>query len=140
MKYSIIIPTYNHCEDLLKPCLESLIKNTDLSNVEVIIVANGCTDDTVATVANLGHPFKLIHDARPLGFTVATNLGIKIATGDYVVLLNNDTVLLDWQGKSDWLRILEQPFQDPDVWMTGPLSLYDHDVRSEEHTSELQSH
>jgi GT2 family glycosyltransferase len=130
MKYSIIIPTYNRCEELLKPCIESLIAHTNLDEVEVIVVANGCTDNTAEFVINLGHPFRLISDSRPLGFTVATNLGIKIATGDYIVLLNNDTILLDWQQKSDWLRMLEEPLKNPDCMMSGPLELYDHDVQS----------
>jgi len=40
MKYSIIIGTLNHCEDLLKPCLESIRKYTDLTDCEVIVVSN----------------------------------------------------------------------------------------------------
>jgi len=46
MKYSIVIPTYNHCEDLLKPCLESIFKYTDMTDVELVISANGCKDGT----------------------------------------------------------------------------------------------
>ena len=46
MTYSIVIPTYNYCNDLLKPCLESIIKYTDLLDLEVLVVANGCTDNT----------------------------------------------------------------------------------------------
>ena len=46
IKYSIVIPTYNHLEDLLKPCIESIYKNTDMSQVELIVSANGCTDGT----------------------------------------------------------------------------------------------
>lgn len=121
MKYSIVIPTYNHCDDLLKPCIDSIIKNTDLSNVEVIIVANGCTDHTKLYVESLSSNFKLIWSAEPLGYTKATNLGIKKATGEYVILMNNDIVLHN-QPKNYWLELLENPFiHDELTGITGPV-------------------
>ena len=80
-RYSVIIPTYNHCDDLLKPCLESIAQFTDLSTVEVIVVANGCVDHTREYVESLGEPFKLIWMDEAAGYTKATNVGIKAATG-----------------------------------------------------------
>ena len=119
---SIVIPTYNHCQDLLKPCLESIIKYSN--NFEVIVVANGCTDDTAEYMKNLCDQdlrFKLIWSNDALGYTKATNLGIQAATGDYVVLMNNDTVLLD-QPVNLWLQLLLEPFnKDPAVGITGPV-------------------
>jgi GT2 family glycosyltransferase len=125
-KISIVIPTYNHLDDCLKPCIESIIQYTDLSAVEVLIVANGCKDNTAEFVNKLGHPFKLIWVDEGIGYTKATNLGIKAAVGDYVVLLNNDTICLA-QAKNQWLDMLVEPFEiaDKKVGITGPLSLYD---------------
>ena len=125
LKYSIIIPTYNHCSDLLIPCIESIIKHTTLDDVEVIIVANGCADETKAYVESLGGKFKLVWVDDAIGYTKATNLGILASSGEYVIVLNNDTLLLDYQKKSDWLKILEAPFSDPKMGMTGPLKLFD---------------
>ena len=109
MKYSIVIPTYNHCDDLLKPCIDSIIKYTDLDEVEVIISANGCTDSTgtyinylLKVIPNL----RWCWDSKPLGYAKATNAGLKKATGERIVLLNNDIVLLD-QPKNEWLRRLD---------------------------------
>jgi len=125
-KYSIVIPTYNHLEDCLKPCLESLIKHTHLADVEVIVVANGCKDKTAEYIDSLGYPFKLVWFDEGLGFTKATNEGIKVAQGDYIVLLNNDTVLLDkGQAKNTWMDMLVAPFADDKVGITGPLMLHD---------------
>ena len=45
MKFSIIIPTLSRW-DLLKECVDSLISHTNLSDGEIIIVSNGCTDNT----------------------------------------------------------------------------------------------
>jgi GT2 family glycosyltransferase len=125
MKYSVVIPTYNHCDDLLKPCIESIKQYSDLSTLEVIVVANGCTDNTREYVENLGAWAKLIWSDDALGYTKATNLGIKQSCGEYIVLLNNDTQLLP-QNNNQWLEQLVEPFKNSTVGLTGPLQLYDH--------------
>jgi glycosyltransferase involved in cell wall biosynthesis len=123
---SVIIPTFQHLEDLLKPNLESMRKFTDLGAVEIIIVANGCTDGTEDYVKSLGAPFKVLSYPEPLGYTKATNEGVKAAAGDYLVFLNNDIVFLD-QPRSRWLDQLLAPFRDdPRTGITGPLQLHDY--------------
>lgn len=121
MKYSIVIPTYNHCNDLLKPCVESIFKYTNVSDIELIISANGCKDETFAYLGALKEKFvylglednlKITWAHEPLGYSRATNEGIKLATTDLIVLLNNDTVLLT-QSKNAWLEILAAQFQHP---------------------------
>ena len=122
MKYSIIIGVLNHLEDCTKPCLEAIKSKTDLSNVEVIIIANGCTDGTREYVESLGEPFKLLWFDKPLGYAKANNEGIKIAKGEYIVLLNNDAFLLEKGAKNEWLEMLEKPFlEDPKMGITGPI-------------------
>jgi len=123
MKYSIIIGVYGHFLDLTKPCIESIIKYTDLLTCEIIIVANGCkeNDGTRAYVEKLGPPFRLLWFDEPLGYAKANNAGVAIAKYEKIVLLNNDTVLLDQQ-KNRWLDQLEEPFlKDPMVGISGPL-------------------
>jgi beta-1,4-mannosyl-glycoprotein beta-1,4-N-acetylglucosaminyltransferase len=122
MKFSVIIPTYKHLSDCLKPCLESIIKYTD-TDIEVIVVANGCSNDgTREFVESLG--FKLIWFNEAIGYTKATNEGIKVATGDYIILLNNDTILLD-QPKNQWLEMLVDPFEKNEkVGITGPMYVH----------------
>ena len=103
MKYSIVIPTYNNCEKYLKPCIDSIIKYTDMDDVELIISANGCTDNTrayldylITAIPNL----EVVWSDKPLGFAKATNRGIHICFGDKIVLLNNDTIILG----TNWLE------------------------------------
>lgn len=120
-KYSIVIPTYNHLHDCLIPCLNSIKEYTDLANIEVIVVANGCVDETAEYVNNLGYPFILIEEKKQLGYTKATNLGLKAAKGEYIVLLNNDAQLLP-QTKNYWLETLARPFEVLErTGMTGPM-------------------
>jgi len=116
----VIIPTYNHFEDALKPCIESIMLHTDLNRIdEIIVVANGCTDGTREYVESLGRPFTLLWYDDPLGYAVSVNNGIKHSKSDYVILLNNDTVLLS-QEKHSWIDMLISPFADGAVGMTGP--------------------
>jgi glycosyltransferase involved in cell wall biosynthesis len=126
MKTSVIIPTYQHCDDLLKPCIESIIKYTDLSDIEIVIVANGCTDGTREYVKSLGDPFKLVWFDEGLGFTKATNEGVKASTGENIILMNNDVVLLD-QPKNQWREFLETPLKD-NIGITANLKIWDYSV------------
>lgn len=125
-KYSIIIPTYNHLEDCLKPCIDSILKYTDTSNLEIIIVANGCIDGTNEYLLTLDNNiFVPIIEKKQLGYTKSTNIGIKAAAGQYIILLNNDVILLD-QPKNQWLDMMEEPFNKLEkVAISGPLRLHD---------------
>ena len=124
MRYSIVIPTYNHCEKYLKPCVESIIKYTDMTDTELIISANGCKDNTKAYLDYLKTAVPnliVVWNDAALGYAKATNEGIKVATANRIVLLNNDTVLLG-QDRNKWLEILEAPFlQDPKMGISGPI-------------------
>lgn len=120
MKYSIVIPTYNHCDDLLKPCIESIFKYTDLSETEIVVVANGCTDNTIEYLESIKDKVRYISHKDALGYPKAVNVGIKNAKGQYIVLLNNDIVLMD-QPKNQWIDFLVQPFSNPKVGITGPV-------------------
>jgi len=110
MKYSIVIPTYNNCEKYLKPCIDSIIKHTDMTDVELVISANGCIDNTRQYLDYLITAIpttKVVWNDEPLGFAKATNEGIKVATSDKIILLNNDTILLE-QNKNKWLELLDK--------------------------------
>jgi glycosyltransferase involved in cell wall biosynthesis len=124
---TIIIPTYNHCADLLTPCLDSLLQYTDLDDIEIIVVANGCTDHTRDYLKD--KPVQMLWFDAALGYTKATNEGIKAAKGDVIVLVNNDVVFLP-QNKNDWINILCAPLKDG-VGITAPLKLYS--VATERH-------
>ena len=118
MKYSVIIPTYNHCDDLLKPCIESIFQYTNLADIELIISANGCSDNTSQyldelrykfNTLNLANHFQVIWNDKSIGFPKAVNEGIKIATTNKIVILNNDCILLE-QNQNDWLTSLHSSF------------------------------
>lgn len=124
---SIIIPIYNpenlsfKNEKFLRPQLESLIKYTDLSNVEIILIVNGYTPKTIMVITNItgySNKFKIWYFKEPLGYTRAANEGMKQAKGDFIILLNDDVILLN-QPKNYWINKLLEPFINPKIGITG---------------------
>lgn len=129
MKYSVVIPTYNNCDQYLKPCLDSIFRWSKMADIELIISANGCYDNTYWYLQSLknqfdslgfSNHFKVVWNDKPLGYAKATNEGIKASTCDKIVLLNNDTVLLE-QCKGQWLDMMNSAFADPVVGISAPV-------------------
>lgn len=96
MKFEItvIIVSYNTCEMTLK-CLSSLISETNCT-YEVIVVDNMSSDGSADKIQELyGDQITLIRSEENLGFAGGNNLAADFAKGEYILLLNPDTVVLD---------------------------------------------
>ena len=90
MLLSVVIVNWNSCEDL-RLCLESLRHQTHY-NLETIVVDNGSSDESVA-MTRRGFPEVMVIEAREnLGFAEGCNRGIEASHGDWVAMLNNDTI------------------------------------------------
>ena len=118
-KTSIIILTFNQYAET-RQCVESLRKRTQ-GNYELIFVDNGSLDDTQRYLAQLKQEdpsIQVIANAKNLGFSAGNNQGIACATGDYILLLNNDVILTD-----DWLeRMIACLESDPAIGVVGPVT------------------
>ncbi len=90
-KISVIIVNYNG-KSLLEKCLESLFK-VNYDNFEVILVDNNSTDDTVDFVTKNYPSVILIKLDSNKGFAEPNNIGAKIAKGEHLLFLNNDTIV-----------------------------------------------
>ena len=88
---SIIIVTWNSLGEI-DACLRSVFESK--VNLEVIIVDNNSIDGTVDFVKKEWPQCKLIEAGGNLGFARANNIGIRVAQGRYILLLNPDTVIL----------------------------------------------
>jgi GT2 family glycosyltransferase len=97
---SIIILSYNG-EKVLKKCLESVLNlNFNKKDLEVILVENNSQDKSLK-IAEGYKRIKIIKNKSNLGFAAGNNIGINIAKGKYIVLLNNDATL-----ERNWLKKL----------------------------------
>lgn len=115
-KTSIIIPTYNG-KELLKDCIYSIKRYTEQPH-EIIVVDNGSSDGTGDICRQEGVTF--ISLANNVGFPAACNKGLKIATGDTLLLLNNDVIV-----SRNWLgNMLDCLYSSSEIGIVGPLTNY----------------
>ena len=92
MKLSIVIVSYN-VRTFVEQCLDSVQKASRGIDVEVFVVDNASADDTVEVI---GHRYPWVHliaNRSNLGFAGANNIAIRQSVGEYVLLLNPDTVV-----------------------------------------------
>ena len=120
-KVSIIIVSYNGLHENTVPCLESILKKTTYSDHEIIVVDNNSTDGTQDYLQQLVthyHSLKLVLNKSNRGFAGGNNDGIKVSNGNFLILLNNDTLVTD-----GWLEKLLLPLrEDKKIGMVGPVS------------------
>jgi len=96
---SIIILNYNF-GDLLLNCMES-IQKSNYKNYEIILVDNASKDNSHKKCAEKFPEIKLIENKENLGYSGGNNVGIKEAKGEFLVILNPDTIV-----KQNWLEEL----------------------------------
>lgn len=94
-KLSIIIPAYN-CEIYLEQCIKSIYKQLNGEDIEVIIVNDCSTDNTILVAKKYeGHPnLKIINLKYNLGVSNARNIGMDNAEGKYLFFLDADDMLI----------------------------------------------
>lgn len=96
---SVVILNYNGLNDL-KECFDSLL-NLNYKNTELVLVDNNSQDESVEFVRKNYKEVKIFELNKNYGFAKGNNYGVKRAIGDYIVLLNMDTVV-----DEDWLSEL----------------------------------
>ena len=92
MKLSVVIVNYN-VRDYLENCLQSVSRALEGIEGEVFVVDNHSDDDSVETVRSQYPWVRLIENQENMGFSRANNIAIREARGEYVLLLNPDTIV-----------------------------------------------
>lgn len=119
-KVSLIMLTYNQLGDT-QLCLQSIERFT--SDYELIIVDNASSDGTVEFLnayAATNPRVRVIANHENKGFAGGNNVGMAMARGEYMVLINNDTIVTD-----GWIEKMLAVFdRHPDVGLVGPRSNY----------------
>jgi glycosyltransferase involved in cell wall biosynthesis len=118
---SIIIPAFNE-EKYLSQCLQSIYDNDRPEILEVFVVDNGCSDDTVAIAQQF--KYSKIHLVCELskGPNFARQAGFKASAGDIIATIDADTMI-----SKKWLDVLLKRFEDPKiVGLSGPYDYYDY--------------
>ena len=118
-KVSVVIPTKDQ-PDLLLGCIASIFARSTYADLELVLVDNGSTDRrTLAlyeSLADSEHDVKVVFDSGYFNFARLNNVGAAAASGEYLVLLNNDTEVV----APDWLEHLLMYAQFDDVGWLAP--------------------
>ncbi|MHB0998364.1 MAG: glycosyltransferase family 2 protein [Armatimonadota bacterium] len=118
IELSIIIVSWN-TRDLLQRCLQSIYSTVPPTDFEVIVVDNASSDGSPDMVAESFPEVKLVNSKQNLGFSAGNNIGIRMASGRYLLLLNPDAEL-----QPDAARVMIE-FADahPKTAFVGPMLL-----------------
>jgi len=115
---SIIVTVHNALEHV-RPCLTSVLRQT-LPPYELVLVDDGSDPPTCEFLRGFAaeHSAVLIRSETASGYTFAANRGLRAARGEYIVLLNSDTIVTE-----NWLdRMVMCAESDPHIGIVGPLS------------------
>ena len=121
-KISIIIPNKDHVEDLRR-CITSIIEKSTYDNYEIIVVENNSeTREIFAYYEELANnpAVKIITYKGDFNYSAINNLGVSEASGEYVLLLNNDIQIIT----VNWMEELLMYAQRPDVGAVGAKLYY----------------
>ena len=119
-KVSILILTFNNLP-VTQLCLFSIYANTTYSNFEIIVVDNASHDETPSWLTKFAQThsnLKVILNDKNLGFAAGNNQAARESEGEYLIFLNNDTVVT-----KGWMeRLLSYIREDPNVGLVGPVT------------------
>lgn len=118
---SIVIVNFE-TPDYTLDCIRSVYKNPPSCNFEVLLIDNGSTDRSLELVRARWPEVVCIETGQNLGFARANNLGINNAQGEFILLLNSDTKILD----NSLDRMLEYLMANSEVGAIGPRQLDGH--------------
>jgi GT2 family glycosyltransferase len=112
---SIIIVNYNGGQIVLD-CLQSIYQHLNMDSCEVIVVDNCSKDGSQEAISDQFPLVKLLRQRQNLGFGLANNAGVEVARGNFLFLLNSDTLIGD-----DILSFLvERLSENPGIGIIGP--------------------
>ncbi|MGL5260223.1 MAG: glycosyltransferase family 2 protein [Lachnospiraceae bacterium] len=122
-KLSIVIATKDHVEDL-KRCVESILTRSTYENYEIIIVENNSTEKETfsyyETIKKQCDKIQIVTYEGSFNYSKVNNYGVSFATGEYILLLNNDTQVIT----VNWLEELLMYAQRSDVGAVGAKLYY----------------
>lgn len=125
-KISIIICTKDHIDDLDK-CISSILNKSTYDNYEIIVVENNSEEKETFEYykqLELNSKIKIVYFEGEFNYSAVNNFGEKYATGEYILLLNNDVEVIT----PNWLEEMLMYAQREDVGAVGCKLLYPDDT------------
>ena len=119
MKLSIVIPTFN-AHEWIEQCLDSIrLHGPGGGDYELIVIDDKSTDDTVAIVREKFSDVRLLLNEKNVGFGRTVNVGLRASSGQYILVLNNDT----WMHEGALDAMVAYLDEHADAGIVGPKVL-----------------
>jgi len=123
---SILLP-FRDKPDLLRTCVNSVLKKTRYANFELLGIDNGSADDEthelMRELSALDPRVRFIRHDVPFNYSAIVNFGVSKAAGEHLLMLNNDTEIIS----EEWIEALLEHSQRPEVGAVGALLQYPND-------------
>ncbi|MFI5035497.1 MAG: glycosyltransferase family 2 protein [Acidimicrobiales bacterium] len=118
-RVSILIPTRDG--RLLERCVDSVLERTTYPDYELVIIDNGSVErSTDRYLARLGERVRVLRDDRPFNYSALHNHAVPQTTGEVLLLLNDDTEVLE----GEWLAAMVAQLLQPGVGAVGAKLVY----------------
>jgi O-antigen biosynthesis protein len=117
---SVVIPTRLKNREVYTACFSSLFGVTDYPGMEVIAVLNNLSADAPVADFSGAWPVTPLLFSGPFNWSAINNEGVRHASGDYLLFMNDDVEVLH----SDWLKVMVRRLIDTGAGASGPLLLY----------------
>src|SRR5260221_5754375 len=92
MKLSIVIICWNDLR-VIRDCLRSIYEGTRITDFEIVVSDNGSVDESVEFIRKPYPGVRIVENQQNLGFARGNNAGIIASRGEYVLILNSDTII-----------------------------------------------
>jgi len=118
MELSIIITNYK-APELLKVCIDSILRNIEIKEFEIIVSDSATEEDTELMMHGDFPDIKFFSSKENIGFSRLVNKGLEVAQGKYILILNGDIIVK----KLSIEKLLEYIKNHPEVGIVGPQLL-----------------
>jgi GT2 family glycosyltransferase/2-polyprenyl-3-methyl-5-hydroxy-6-metoxy-1,4-benzoquinol methylase len=123
---SILIPNKDHIDDLRK-CLDSILEKSTYKNYEIIIIENNSEQAETFScyeILKKNPRIKIFEWVGEFNYSAVNNFGVKYASGEYILFLNNDTETIT----SNWIEEMLMFAQRSDIGAVGAKLFYPDDT------------
>ena len=124
-KISIIVAVFN-VQKYIDKCIKSILNQT-LKDIELIIINDGSTDNSIDKINEIKDDRITIINKKNEGVSIARNLGLSIATGEYVIFVDSDDFIIN---RNDLENMYIQISNSKSEILSGNASLFYDDKNS----------
>ncbi|MGZ3667926.1 MAG: glycosyltransferase, partial [Ktedonobacterales bacterium] len=134
--FSVNLLAHNSRADLER-CIESIARHTNGRSIEIVILDNGSTDETLAYLKQLHHerqvqniPVRVLFADHNMGFGAGRNATFRVSLGDMIVLLDTSIEV-----NGDIWTPIQTALSDPTIGLVGPFGLVTQDLKEYEESA-----